>query len=187
MRAIDLDGQTVATVAGTPQTRGYFGDGLAATEALLHTPVALALAANGDLYIADSGNHRVRRIAAPAGPADGVITTVLGDGVAASSGEGFPAWTFPVNDPRGLALDGHGNLLVTSSTAVRLLTATADGVVDGLGAVQTIYGQVPRDTFPAYATSCLTGIAVVDADTVHAVDACSGLLIELWRQPLLAP
>jgi hypothetical protein len=109
---------------------------------------------------------------------------VLGDGVAASSGEGAPAWTFPVHDPRGVATDALGNLFVTSSTAVRILPADDDGVVDGSGQVQTIYGAAPREAFPEYATSCLTGIAVIDAETLQATDACSGLLIELWRQPI---
>ena len=183
IRAIDLDAQTVTTIAGTPATLGYFGDDGAATDALLYAPTTMALAPDGDLFIADSGNHRIRRIAA----GTGVITTVLGDGVAASSGEGAPAWTFPVNDPRGLAVDAFGNLFVTSSTAVRLLPADDDGVVDGTGAVQTIYGAAPRDTFPAFATACLTGIAVIDAETVHTTDACSGLLVELWRQPGATP
>jgi cysteine-rich repeat protein len=179
IRAVDLDGAAVATVAGTPATLGDFGDGLAATEALLYAPTAVHLAPSGELFIADSGNHRVRRV----DPAAGLISTVLGDGVAASSGEGAPAWAFPVNDPRGLATDAFGNLFVTSSTAVRLLPADAAGLVDGSGPVQTIYGAAPRDTFPAFATACLTGVAAVDAETVHATDACSGMLIELWRQP----
>ena len=109
---------------------------------------------------------------------------MLGDGVAASSGEGAPAWTFPVNAPAGLATDVRGNLFVTSSTTVRLLPADDAGVVDGDGAVQTIYGAAPRDTFPALATSCLTGVAVIDATTVHTTDACTGLLVELARQPV---
>ena len=52
------------------------------------------------------------------------------------------------------------------------------------GAVQTIYGAPPRDTFPASITTCLTGIAVAEPDTLEVVDSCTGLLIELWRQPL---
>ncbi len=183
IRAIDLDAQRVTTIAGTPATLGFFGDDGAATDALLFAPSALALAPNGDLFIADSGNHRVRRVAA----GSQLITTVLGDGVAASSGEGAPAWTFPVNDPRGLAVDTRGNLFVTSTTTVRLLPADAAGSVDGSGAVQTIYGAAPRDDFPAAATACLTAIAVVDAETVHTTDSCSGLLVELWRQPVVAP
>ena len=66
---------------------------------------------------------------------------------------------------------------------MRLLPANAAGIVDGEGPVQTIYGAAPREAFPAYATSCLTGIAVIDDDTVQTTDSCSGLLVELWRQP----
>jgi sugar lactone lactonase YvrE len=180
VRAIDVDGGDVTTIAGTPATLGYFGDGGAAVDALLYAPSAITRAPSGDLFIADAGNHRVRRVEV----GSGVITTVLGDGVAASSGEGAPAWTFPVADPQGLATDARGNLFVTSSTAVRLLPATDGGLVDGAGAVQTIYGAAPRDTFPALATACLTGVAVIDADTTWVTDRCAGLLVELRRRPL---
>jgi cysteine-rich repeat protein len=180
IRAIDLAAQQVTTVAGTPATLGYFGDGARADEALLHAPTAIARGPGGDLFIADTGNHRVRRIAA----ADALISTVLGDGVAASSGDGAPAWSFPVDAPRGVACDASGNLLVTSSATVRLVVADDDGVIDGSGPVQTIYGAAPRDSFPALATSCLTGIAALDATHVQVTDACTGLLIELTRQPV---
>ncbi|HVK84310.1 MAG TPA: hypothetical protein VM513_09385 [Kofleriaceae bacterium] len=183
VRAIDVSGDaasaTVSTIAGVPMTRGIFGDGGAATAALFHTPKAITRCANGDVFIADTNNHRIRRIAA----GSAIVTTVLGDGVPASSGEGQPASTFPVDTPLGLACDGRGNLFVTSSQAVRLLPADAAGVVDGTGPVQTIYGAAPRDTFPASVTSCLTGIAVVDDTHVQVTDACAGMLVELAREP----
>ncbi|MEZ4364920.1 MAG: hypothetical protein R2939_01370 [Kofleriaceae bacterium] len=179
---IDLAGAagTVTTVAGTPRTLGFFGDGGAATDALLFQPQAITRCADGDLFIADTSNHRIRRVAAGAG----TITTVLGDGVAASSGQGAPAMTFPVDSPRGLACDPFGNLVVTSRTAVRLVVADGDGVVDGSGAVQTIYGAPPRTAYPESVTTCLTGVAVIDAETVQVTDSCTGVLAELWRQPL---
>ncbi|MEZ4364701.1 MAG: hypothetical protein R2939_00250 [Kofleriaceae bacterium] len=86
VRAIDLDGGTVTTPIGTPATLGFFGDGGAADAALLHGPRAVTRCASGDMYIADTDNHRVRRVEA----GTGIISTVLGDGVAASSGEGCP-------------------------------------------------------------------------------------------------
>ncbi|MEZ4364747.1 MAG: DUF4215 domain-containing protein [Kofleriaceae bacterium] len=175
----DVAAATVTTIAGSPNTLGFFGDGGPADAALLARPRAITYAPNGDLFIADTGNHRVRRVDA----VTGVITTVLGDGVAASSGQGAPAWTFPVNAPLGLATDAFGNLFVTSTTTVRMITADATGVVDGSGAVQTLFGGPPRDTFPGSIATCLTGIATVDADTVQVVDSCTGLLVELWRQP----
>ena len=177
IRAIDLTTNQVSTVVGTPAVRGYFGDGLAAGEALLDGPTAITRGPGGELYVADTGNHRVRRV----DPGSGVITTVLGDGVAASSGDGAPATSFPVDAPAGLAADARGNLYVSSTNVVRQLVADDLGVVDGSGVVRTIYGAPPRDVFPATATACLAGVAVVDASTVWTVDACAGLLVALTR------
>jgi DNA-binding beta-propeller fold protein YncE len=181
IRAIDLAtgtaSATVRTVAGTPQTRGFGGDGAAATAALLYEPHAVTRCSNGDLFIADTGNHRVRRVSTA-----GIISTVLGDGVPGSSGEGAPSAIFPVHAPDGLACDAAGDVFVTSTETVRALPASAQGIVDGTGVVKTIYGAPPRTSFPQSVTSCLSGIAVRDASTVQVTDACSGLLLELRRE-----
>ena len=165
----------VSTIANSNHALGFGGDGGAATDARLYRPSAVTRCSNGDLFIADTGNNRVRRIVA----ATGVISTVLGDGVPASSGEGSPARTFPVDGPRGLACDALGNLFVTSTTTVRLVTASDTGVVDGSGNVKTIYGAPPRDVFPSSITSCLTALAVTAPAKVQVTDACTGLLLEL--------
>lgn len=177
IRAINLQAGTIATLAGRPEELGFFGDGASATNALLYQPQAITRCGNGDFFIADTGNHRVRRIS------QGTITTVLGDGVAASSGAGTPARIFPVDMPLGLACDTFGNVFVTSSTTVRMLAANDQGVVDGFGPVQTIYGAAPRTSFPAAVSFCLTGVSIVDASTLRVTDACTGLWIELKRQP----
>ena len=183
VRAIDLSAglasATVRTIAGRPATLGDFGDGGAATAALLYAPQTMTVCGNGDLFIGDTGNNRVRRVAA----ATGNISTVLGNGVPTSSGDGAPASAFPVDSPLGLACDALGNLFATSTTTVRLLPADASGTVDGTGGVQTIYGAAPRVAFPASVTSCLTGLAIVDATTIEVTDSCSGLLVSLVRGP----
>jgi sugar lactone lactonase YvrE len=183
VRAIDLSSgianATVSTVVGTPATLGYFGDGGPASDALLDVPQAITRCSNGDLFVADTGNDRVRRIAA----GTGTITTVLGDGTAASSGEGGPASTLPVDAPHGLACDAIGNLFVTSTAAVRMVLADDAGIVDGTGAVRTIYGLPPRSAFPSSVTRCLSGLAVVDTSTVLVTDSCTGIMVELQRQP----
>lgn len=175
VRTLNLTTSQVSTIANASHTFGFGGDGGAATAAQLFGPTAVTKCGS-DVFIADSSNNRVRRIIA-----SGVISTVLGDGVPASSGEGFPSRTFPVDRPRGIACDAFGNLYVTSSTTVRLVTADDSGVVDGSGAVQTIYGEPPRDAFPASVTSCLTGLAVTGPASVQVADACTGLLVELTR------
>ncbi len=179
IRAINLTTNTVTTPFGTPETLGFFGDGDLATQALLNEPQALTRCPNGDVFVADTGNHRVRRVNAA-----GIITTVLGDGTAASSGEGSPAWTFPVEEPRGLMCDAFGNLYVTSTSTVRMLPATDAGVVDGEGPVQSIYGAPPRADFPASISECLTGLFVTPDDHVFVTDSCEGLFVELWREPM---
>lgn len=175
IRTVDLATMTVSTLVNASHRLGLAGDGGPARTALLFAPSAMTRCSNGDVFVADTGNHRIRRITPT-----GIITTVLGDGTPASSGEGAPASSFPVNAPRGVACDNAGNVFVTSSTTIRLLPANDAGVVDGSGAVDTMYG-VSRIAFPESITSCLTGIAVTSPSTVQAADACSGLLIEVRR------
>jgi sugar lactone lactonase YvrE len=178
VRAIDVDADLVTTFAGTPRTLGFFGDDDPASDALLFGPQAVALDANGNVFIADTRNERVRKV-----DASGVITTVIGDGTAGSSGVGAPARLFPVEEPLGLAVDGFGNLYVTSTVALRQVTAGVDGVASGDDEVRTIYGLAPRDTFPEDTTRCLTGVMVSADDTLHLVDRCAGLLVALVRTP----
>jgi len=83
-RVRKLSGGTITTVAGTG-TAGYSGDGGQATSAQLHYPEGVAVDADGSLYIADYGNHRVRKLS------DGVISTVAGTGTAGYSGDGGQA------------------------------------------------------------------------------------------------
>jgi len=169
IRAIDLSlgvsSATVRTIVGI------------ATDALLFAPQGITRCANGDLFVADTGNHRVRRISAD------LISTVLGDGSISSAGEGQPATTFPVEAPQGLACDATGNLYVTSTSVVRMVLADATGAIDGSGQVRTIYGKLPHDQFPETVTRCLTDLAVVDSTTVDVIDSCTGIMVELRRQP----
>jgi sugar lactone lactonase YvrE len=104
---------TISTVAGTG-VEGYSGDGGQATNARLNQPWAVALDAEGSIYISDSGNYRVRKVAP-----GGTISTVAGTGVQGSSGDGGPATNAQLSNPTGLALDAAGNLYIGDSSAVR--------------------------------------------------------------------
>jgi sugar lactone lactonase YvrE len=181
VRVIDLAGgeasATVGTVAGKAGASGWAGDNREPTSALLYSPSAVTRCPNGDVFVADTGNHRVRRISR------GTITTVLGDGTASSSGEGGPSVTMPISSPRGLACDAAGNLFVTSTTAVRVVIANNDRVVDGTGVVRTVYGvATAQDEFPVSATHCLSGLEVTEGGKVRVADACAGIMIELQRK-----
>lgn len=105
-----ISGGNLATVAGS--TMGFGGDSLSATAAQLLLPSAVAAATNGDLYILDSGNARLRRVR------NGLIATIAGGGM-----DGV------FRDARGLALDSVGDALVADSGNQRVRSVTADGSV----------------------------------------------------------
>jgi streptogramin lyase len=115
VRRIDLSSGVITRVAGTG-TAGYSGDGGPATEARLRGPQRIAIDSTGDIYIADSLNHRIRRVNA----ATGVITTVAGTGAAGLSGDGGRATSARVNEPRGVALDGDTVLFIADSNNHRV-------------------------------------------------------------------
>jgi len=126
-----LTGQ-IATVAGTG-VAGASGDGLAATAAQINTPTGVSVDSGGNLYIADSGNARVRQIAA----ATGVITTIAGTGLAGFAGDSGPAVSAQLNRPYALAADGAGNIFVAdltglaggSTTSGRIREITPGGLI----------------------------------------------------------
>jgi len=116
-------GNRVLTVAGTGQA-GYSGDGAAATAARLNSPNALAFDSQGDLYVADTLNHAVRRV-----DRHGVITTVAGTGEPGNSGDGGPGVAATLNSPAGLAV-GFGDRLYIADTANnRVRQLGSDGII----------------------------------------------------------
>lgn len=99
-------GGDMTVVAGTG-IEGYSGDGGPATSAALAYPAGLAIDSAGRLHIADSGNHRIRRI-----NIDGTIQTVAGTGTQGYSGDGGQALSARIQFPAGLVFDGAGNLFI---------------------------------------------------------------------------
>jgi len=106
VRKVAVGTGIITTVAGTG-TAGFAGDGGPATGARLSNPSSVAVDAAGDLYIADSGNYRVRKVSA----STGVISTIAGNGTIANTGDGGPA-TSAALIGQTITLDGSGNLFV---------------------------------------------------------------------------
>ena len=90
---------------------GYAGDNGPATSAQFHAPEGVAVAPNGDLYIADTGNHVVRRVA----HATGIVTTVVGTGKPGDTGDGGPATSALLRAPRALAFGPAGDLFIVDT------------------------------------------------------------------------
>ena len=104
----DLSGTVRFLTGSSAMEQRFGGDGGPALMAVLNFPGAVAVDASGDLYIADTMNHRVRKLTA----ATGAITTIAGTGHRRFSGDGGPAVAAALHDPTALALDGAGNLYI---------------------------------------------------------------------------
>jgi sugar lactone lactonase YvrE len=130
IRELSLTTGIITTVAGTG-TQGFTGDNALATAAQLNLPTALALDTAGNLYLADTGNHRIRKIAA----STGIITTIAGTGTQGFSGDNASATAAAIDSPTGLALDAANNLYVadTHNHRIRKIAATT-------GIITTIAG-----------------------------------------------
>ncbi|SPF33820.1 NHL repeat containing protein (modular protein) [Candidatus Sulfopaludibacter sp. SbA4] len=122
VRKVDTSG-TITTVAGTGSCCDS-GDGGAAASARLGYPYGVAVDAAGNLYIADGSGERVRKV-----NADGIITTVAGNGVVGFSGDGGAATRAQLRSPQGVAVDGSGNLYIADSGNARIREVNAAGAI----------------------------------------------------------
>ena len=129
VRKVDATTGNISTVAGTGAS-GSGGDGGAATSAMLNNPEGVAADGSGNLYIADGGNHRIRKVDATTG----IISTVAGTGAFGSSGDGGAATSARLSFPRGIALDSSGNLYIADLTSrVRKVDATTGNISTVVG------------------------------------------------------
>ena len=132
IRKVDTTG-VITTVAGTGVS-GFGGDGGPAVSALLGLPYDVAVDAAGNLYIADRGNHRIRKV-----DTTGVITTVAGTGVSGFGGDDGPAVSAQLNDPYGVTVDAAGNVYIGDTGNNRIRK------VDTVGVITTIAGTGESD------------------------------------------
>ena len=165
VRKVTAANGVITTVAGTGSP-GYSGDGGAATAAELNSPFGLALDTAENLYIADRENHAVRRVDA----VTGLISTVVGTGVAGFGGDGGPATAAMLRAPLGIAFDANGSLHVSDSDNVRIRAVDAlTGIITTVAG--TGYDGFAGDGGPA--TAARTGTSRVWHSTLRA--------ISIWR------
>ena len=154
----------IVTIAGTG-VAGFSGDGGAAASALLSQPTAVAVDSTGNVYIADTGNHRIREISGV------TINTVAGNGEQFYSGDGGPATAAGLDSPNGVAVDAAFNLYIgdTHNQRVRMVTFST-------GTISTLAGTGDK-TFTADGSATAAalarpqGVAVDSSGTVYVADS----------------
>ncbi|CDI04394.1 exported hypothetical protein [Candidatus Competibacter denitrificans Run_A_D11] len=119
---LESDG-TYTTIAGTGKTV-LGGEGIPAIQCPLYMPLDVVVAADGAIYIAETGYHRIRRV----GP-DGLITTVAGTGVMGFSGDGGPATAAQLHYPESVALGPDGILYISDTSNSRVRRVGPDGII----------------------------------------------------------
>lgn len=130
IRRIDPSTGISTVIAGTGAS-GFSGDGGAATSARLNSPKGVALDSSGNLYIADTSNHRIRKIDSTTGN----ISTIAGTGTGTFGGDGAAASAARVNSPQGVTVDSSGNVYIadTSNNRVRKITASTGNISTAAG------------------------------------------------------
>ena len=121
IRKVTASTGRISTIAGNG-TAGYSGDGSSATSAKINNPNAVCLDTNGNIYIADTGNHCIRKIT------NGVISTVAGNGNLGFSGDGGYALSATLAFPTGITADAFGNLYITDASQ-RVRKVAANGII----------------------------------------------------------
>ena len=181
IRRLNLTTGIIATIAGT--NSGFSGDNGPALSSQLNLPTALATDASGNLYLADTGNHRIRKITS----STGIITTIAGTGTQGYSGDGGPSLSAAVDSPTGIAVDASNNLYLADTHNHRIRK-----IISSTGIITTIAGTglpgFSGDTTPATAATLalphgLTADASGNlylADTanhrIRRIDAVTGLI-----------
>lgn len=162
-----ISGGTIDTVAGNGAA-DWTGDGGPGTAAALHWPTALELDDSGNLWIADTFNHSIRRLAV-----DGTISTVAGSGIEGGEGDGGPATAAKLSQPFGVTREPDGTLYIGDRGNFKIRRVTPDGVIDtlagtGVEGAEGDGGPALAATFGYVARVALDGDSLLVADQSNA-------------------
>jgi sugar lactone lactonase YvrE len=161
----------ITTVVGNG-TLGFSGDGGAATNAHVHNLSDVALDAAGDLYLADSGNYRIRKV-----DANGIITSVAGNGNSTYSGDNGPALGAGLDQPFGVALDTIGNMYIADYLNNRIRRVDVNGIIS------TVAGGGSGGDGGAATNAGLSnpsGVALDASANLYIADRAHNRIREVW-------
>jgi sugar lactone lactonase YvrE len=155
----------ITTVVGD-DTAGFSGDGGPAVQARLNKPSCVTIDGAGNIYIADKGNHKIRKINTA-----GIISTIAGTGVPGYSGENDTAIHAQLNNPTGVAVDSAGNVFIADQLNNRIRVINSAGIIYTL--VGTGVPEYNGDFFPLLSMIAVNkpgGVAISPSGELHIVD-----------------
>ena len=170
----------ITTIAGNGSTT-YGGDGGAATAAMIYRPQAVAVDSNGNVFIADSGNQRVRRIDA----STGIITTVAGNGIAGFGGDNGPATGASLSWPMGVAVDTNGHLFIADKNNYRIrevdlstgiITTVAGNGTSGFGGDNGLATAAILSSLTAIAVNSNGNFYIANGNRIRKVTISTGVI-----------
>jgi uncharacterized protein (TIGR03437 family) len=167
---LDADGH-LSTVAGTGFP-GFNGDGKAANTATLTKPAGIAIDRSGNLLIADTGNHRVRKVSIPGG----IVTTIAGTGRQTFCGDSGPATQACLDTPMDVKADALGNIYIADTGNHRIRRIDASGTISTVAGT----GQAGRGPDGVAATS-----SALNFPSAVALDGNNDLYIVDWQNYLI--
>ncbi|MGD0796876.1 MAG: Ig-like domain repeat protein [Acidobacteriaceae bacterium] len=181
VRVIASNGYSYLYAGGTvcAAASDTYGDGCSASQAAFSSPAGLAVDGSSNLFIADSGDNVVRKIAY----LTGIVTAVAGDGQAGHGGDGGIATSAQLTAPQGVAVDAAGDVFIADTGNNGLRTVNqASGVVSTLAGV---LGSSGTGTVPGPANGALLnaprGVAVTAQGTIYVADSSNGRLLQVQR------
>jgi len=163
IRKVDTTGK-ITTIAGTG-TAGYNGDGIPATTAQLNLPGAVAVDGNGNLYVVDTWNNRIRKI-----DTSGTINTIAGTGFAGVLGDGGAATSAQVNEPEGIAVDSSGNVYIADYGNSKIRKIDTSGIISTIAGTGSIGSSGDGGPATAAFLTLPTGVAVDRPGNVYIAD-----------------
>ena len=175
IRKVDTSGIiTTVAGAGTLGTSGFSGDGGRAVDAKLSVPYGVALDNAGNLYIADTGNGRIRKV-----DTSGIITTVVGRGNGSDLGDGGPATQAQLANPSDVAVDSKGNIYVADYGNNALRKVDTSGTINTI--VHNLFGRCQAGSTPVANadTGMAAALAIDGADNLYIADQSGSCIHKL--------
>jgi uncharacterized protein (TIGR03437 family) len=172
IRVVTTDGN-IATFAGNGSA-SYYGDGGQALNAEINLPRGLAIDSSGDIFIADTGNNRIREVTT-----DGIIRTVAGNGGQGFSGDGGKAISAELFGPTGVAVDSQGDIFIADRFNGRIREVTPDGIIRTIAGNGSIGYSGDGGPATDAAFDFPTGVAVDSSGNVYVADNENNVIREL--------